>query len=239
MAEPRVVLVTGARKGIGRFLAERFLARGERVIGCSRGPAEPFAPELGAGERYRHFELDVADEEAVKAMLVAVRREHGRLDGLVNNAGVAAMNHSLTTPLATARRVLETNVLGTFLLCREAARVMQGRGGGRIVNFTSVAVPLHLEGEAVYAASKAAVESLTAVLARELGPLGITVNAVGPGPVRTDLVRGVPEEKLAALLARQALPRFAEPADVANAVDFFLAPASGMVTGQVLYLGGP
>lgn len=236
MAEGPVLLVTGTSKGIGRALAERWLARGHTVIGCSRSQPPPWP---AGGERYRHFGLDVADEAAVKAMLVAVRREFGRLDALINNAGTALMNHSLTTPLAAAQRVVTTNFLGTFLLCREAARVMQGRGGGRMVNFTSVAVPMHLAGESVYAASKAAVEALTTVLARELAPMQITVNAVGPGPVRTDLVRGVPEEKLEALLQRQAIPRFTTTDDIANAVEFFLAPASAMVTGQVLYLGGP
>lgn len=236
MADPRILLVTGTSKGIGRALAERLLAQGNVVFGCSRSAAPSFA---AGGERYRHFALDVTDEDAVKLMLVAVRKDHGRLDGLVNNAGIAVMNHSMTTPLASARTVVETNLLGTFLLCREAARVMQGRGGGSIVNFTSVAVPLDLEGEAIYAASKAGVESLTRILARELAPLGIRVNAVGPGPVQTDLIRGVPPEKLQALLARQAIPRFSTVDDVANAVEFFLAKHSAMVTGQILYLGGP
>jgi 3-oxoacyl-[acyl-carrier protein] reductase len=236
VADPRILLVTGTSKGIGLGLAASFLQCGDVVIGCSRSTA----PNLPAnGGRYRHFTLDVTDEDAVKSMLVAVRKDHGRLDGLVNNAGIAVMNHSLTTPLASARAVVETNFLGTFLLCREAARVMQGRGGGSIVNFTSVAVPFDLAGEAVYAASKAAVESLTRILARELAPLGIRVNAVGPGPVQTDLIRGVPPDKLQALLARQSVARFSTVDDVVNVVEFFLSPQSGMVTGQVLYLGGP
>lgn len=100
------------------------------------------------------------------------------------------------------------------------------------------AVPLKLAGEAIYAASKAAVETLTAVLARELGGFGITVNAVGPVPIDTDLTRGVPPDKIAALVERQAIPRRGTAADVANVIDFFLADASGMVTGQTLYLGG-
>jgi 3-oxoacyl-[acyl-carrier protein] reductase len=115
---------------------------------------------------------------------------------------------------------------------------MRQGGGGRIVNFTTVAVPLALEGEAAYVASKAAVESLTRVLARELGPFGIRVNAVGPTPVETDLIRAVPKEKIDALLARQVLPRMGTPEDVARVVDFFLSPASDFVTGQVIYLGG-
>jgi 3-oxoacyl-[acyl-carrier protein] reductase len=114
--------------------------------------------------------------------------------------------------------------------------VRQGRG--RIVNFATVATPLRLEGESLYAASKAAVESFTQVLARELGPAGVTVNAVGPTPVQTDLIKNVPKAKMDALLARQAIRRFGEVGDIINVVDFFLRPESGFITGQVIYLGG-
>ncbi|MAB80479.1 MAG: oxidoreductase [Planctomycetes bacterium] len=232
MAEARVILITGARKGIGRALAEHYCGRGDRVVGCSR-KAVDF--EL---EGYEHHRLDVADEAAVHELFQAVRTNHGRLDGLINNAGVASMNHVLLTPLDTVRRIIETNLVGTFLFCREAARLMRTSGGGRIVNLTTVAARLHLEGEAVYAASKAAVESLTVTLAHELASMNITVNAVGPTPIETDLVRNVPREKLEAIVARQAIQRFGELRDVLNVVDFFMDPASDFVTGQVLYLGG-
>jgi len=232
MAEPRVILITGTRKGIGRALAEHYCGRGDLVVGCSRKPAD--LEHAG----YEHHELDVIDEDAVKELFRRIRANHGRLDALVNNAGVASMNHALLTPLDTARRIVETNLLGTFLFCREGARLMRGSGGGRIVNLTTVAVRLHLEGEAIYAASKAAVESLTTTLARELAPLDITVNAVGPTPIETDLTSNVPREKLDAIVARQAIQRFGELRDVVNVVDFFLDPASDFVTGQVLYLGG-
>jgi 3-oxoacyl-[acyl-carrier protein] reductase len=128
--------------------------------------------------------------------------------------------------------------MGTFLVSREAAKLMQSRRRGRIVNVSTIAVPLALAGEAAYVAAKAAVEALTRVLARELGPLGITVNAVGPGPVPTALIKGVPDTAIDELLQRTAIPRLTTFADVANVVDFFLAEASSMVTGQVVYLGG-
>ncbi len=232
MKTARVILITGTSRGIGRGLAEYFLSAGDRVCGCSRGEATL------KHRRYQHWQLEVADESGVVAMVREVVRRHGRIDALLNNAGIAAMNHALLTPAATAQAILATNFQGTFLFCREAAKAMVRRKAGRIVNFSTVATPLQLEGEAVYAASKAAVESFTRVLARELGATGVTVNAVGPTPVPTDLIKNVPAAKMEALLARQAIRRFGTVADVANTVEFFLAPESGFVTGQVLYLGG-
>lgn len=232
MGEP-VTLVTGTRKGIGRHLALHFAGRGHVVIGCSRKPSDL------EHEGYEHHCLDVSDEAAARRLFAGIRKRHGRLDHLVNNAGIASMNHALLTPVSALERVLETNVVGSFLFAREAAKLMKGARYGRIVNFSTVAVPMRLEGEAAYVASKAAVVALTQVLARELAELGITVNAVGPVPVDTDLIRGVGGERIARVLGRQAIARLGTFEDVANVVEFFLSERSGLVTGQTLYLGGP
>jgi 3-oxoacyl-[acyl-carrier protein] reductase len=227
-----VTLITGTRKGIGKFLAEYYVRCGHHVLGCSRGKID------WTLEGYQHYGADVADEQAVKRLFADIRKTFGRLDHLINNAGIAAMNHALLTPLSTVHHILNTNVVGTFLFCREAAKLMQNHGYGRIVNVTTVAIPLKLAGEAIYVASKAAVLSLTEVLARELAPFGITVNAVGPVPIVTDLIRSIPKEKIEQLLARQAIPRFGTFEDVANVVDFYLKQESGFITGQNLFLGG-
>ena len=227
-----MVLISGSRRGIGAGLASYFLERGDAVIGCSRRPSEL------SHERHTHFEVDVADEPAVKRMFGEIRAVHGHLDLLINNAGVASMNHALLTPIASARLVFETNVIGTFLMCREAAKLMRRTGDGRIVNFSTVAVPLRLEGEALYASSKAAVEMLTRVLAKEFSKFGITVNAVGPSPIRTDLVKGVPEDTMDSIIRRQHIQEWASVEDVANVAEFFARPESRFVTGQVIYLGG-
>ena len=228
----KTIVITGTRKGIGKEMAEHYLAEGWQVVGCSRGE--------GSIEHahYQHFALDVSDEDAVIAMARKIKASHEKVDALLNNAGIASMNHALLTPASTVNRILQTNVVGTFLFCREMAKLMRRSENGRIINFTTVAHPLNLEGEAIYAASKAAVESLTRILARELAELKITVNAIGPTPIETDLIRGVPQEKMDALLARQALGRMGKVRDVINAVNFYLRKESDFITGQVLYLGG-
>lgn len=232
MTDNPVMVITGTRKGIGRHLAHHYASKGFWVVGCSRQPVDY---QL---ENYQHFCLDITDEPRVKKMFTEIRQTYQRLDVLINNAGIAAMNHALLTPLETVEKVLATNVTGTFLFCREAAKLMKKNRYGRMVNFTTVAVPLKLAGEAVYAASKAAVLSLTQILARELADFNITVNAVGPTPIDTDLIRGVPEEKIQALIEQQAVQRMGEFRDVANVIDFFIRPESDFVTGQVIFLGG-
>ena len=232
MPEQPVILITGASKGIGRALYEHYLAIGWTVIGCSRSNIDP------SQKNHRHFSVDITDEYAVRDMFSLIRKEFDHLDVLVNNAGIASMNHSLLMPLLTTRNVIDTNFTGTFLLSREAAKLMQKRKYGRIINFSTIAVPFHLEGEAIYAASKAAVEELTRILAREFADLGITVNAIGPTPIDTDLIRGIPEDKLRDLINRQAIKRQGKFEDIFNLVDFLIKPESDFITGQVIYLGG-
>jgi 3-oxoacyl-[acyl-carrier protein] reductase len=230
--EARVVIITGTSKGIGFNLARHYLEKGWTVAGCSRGESTI------EHERYQHTSLDVGDEKAVTAMVRKVHSTNGRIDALLNNAGIASMNASLLTPGRTLEGVFRTNTFGSFYFAREAAKLMLKQEAGRIVFFTTVARPLRLEGEIAYAASKAAVESITQILSRELAPSGITVNAVGPTPVETDLIRGVSDEAIQRLLERQAIRRLGDFADVSNVVDFFLQPESSFITGQIIYLGG-
>ena len=232
MVDKSVMLITGTRKGIGKYLAEYYTNKEYQIIGCSRGDVNF---EL---DNYEHFCLDVCDETDVKKMFRQIRKTYGRLDVLINNAGVASMNHSLLTPISTARKILDTNVIGSFIFCRESTKLMKNNKFGRIINFTTFAVPFKLEGEAIYAASKAGVVTLTEILAREYADFGITVNAVAPPAIQTDLVRGVPNEKMHKLLQRQAIHRYGNPKEVCNVIDFFIKSESEMVTGQIVYLGG-
>ena len=227
-----VALVTGARKGIGRALVEHLLEHGYQVIGCSRQEAGWEA----AG--FLHLQTDVSDEAQVKSLFREIKQRHGRLDAVINNAAVTSMNHLLLTPAASVEKMMSANVLGTFLVSREAAKLMRKRNYGRIVNISSLAVPMRLAGQSAYVASKAAVESLSQVMARELAEYGITVNVVGPSPIETDMVRGLARDKVEHLIGTMAIKRMGTFADVANVMDFFLRPESGAVTGQVVYLGG-
>ena len=230
--EKGVMIVTGTRKGIGRYLAEYYLQKGWNVVGCSRGESSI------EHESYRHYRLDVADEKAVMAMVREARKDFGKIDVLLNNAGAASMNHFVITPYKTVKEMMETNYYGTFLFSREVSKVMLKKKYGRIVNFVSIAAPLQVEGEAAYAASKAAVENLTRVMAREVAEYGITVNALGATPIWTDMIRNVPKEKVDALLERQAIKRLGEMRDVSQLCDFLIDEKSDFITGQVIYLGG-
>jgi 3-oxoacyl-[acyl-carrier protein] reductase len=228
----RHVLITGTSRGIGAALAEHHLAAGDCVVGCGRSKSAL------THERYLHFEIDITDAGAVQGMFRDLKKRIKTLDVLINNAGVASMNAVALTPVETARRVMETNFLAAFNFTRESIRMMRGSSAARIVNLSTVAVPLRLEGEAVYAASKSALETFTRISAREVAPFGITCNAVGPCPIKTKLTAGVPDQKIQTIIDQQAVRRWAVPADVVNVIEFFLRPESSMITGQVVYLGG-
>jgi 3-oxoacyl-[acyl-carrier protein] reductase len=227
-----VMLITGTRKGIGRHLAETYVKRGYMVEGCSRGEASFEA------DGYMHTSLDISDEKSVKNWITAIARRHGRIDCVLNNAAIASMNHVLLTPAATANRMLEVNVTATMVVCRDAAKVMMRRRFGRIVNFTTIVDPIGLAGEAIYAASKAAVVTFTRILAFELGEWGITCNSFGATPIMTDMIRGVPKEKIDAVVNGLAIKRLGTPDDCVNVCDFFISPLSDNITAQVVYLGG-
>jgi 3-oxoacyl-[acyl-carrier protein] reductase len=220
-------LITGTSQGLGLALAERLLADGWTVHGFARGA------QTLVHERFRAHAVDVTDEGAVRAAVSNVAAA-GRIDLLVNNAGAASMNALLLTPGSVAEQLMRVNYLGTFHCLQAVGKVMVRQRAGRIINITTVAVPLSLEGEAAYVASKAAVEALTKVAAKELASSGVVVTAVGFGPVETKLTRAVPKAALAKINAAISRP---EGTTMTQAMDFILAHMRTAEGGQVEYLG--
>ena len=227
-----IMLITGTSRGIGRYLAEYYLERGWSVFGCSRQVSDI------DHERFTSLGVDLSDETRIEKMFDELKSHTRKIDVVINNAAIASMNLLNLTPYSTAQKIFAVNVLGSFSILQKSVRFLKKSDNPRIVNFSTVAVPLRLAGESLYAASKSAVETMTRILAKELAAMNITCNAVGPAPIRTDLIKGVGEEKISALLRQQAIHRLAEFRDVSNVIDFFISPESDLITGQVLYLGG-
>ena len=224
------VLITGCSSGIGRALADAFKAAGYTVWASARRP-EDVAALAAAG--FNAVELDVNDSAALRRLA----EQLGELDVLINNAGILK-----TLPLAQHSDELydqnfDIHTRGTFNALREAATRLND--GGRIVNFSSSTVGLNFQGYAVYIASKAAVESLTQVFAKEMRGRRITVNAVAPGPVATELfLHGKSEEQIQGMAKMPPLERLGQPEDIARVVAFLVSPAGGWVNGQILRANG-
>lgn len=229
--EQRVAVVTGSSQGIGRGLALHFIEQGYRVEGCSRGEAPPLT---GA---YQHAKVDIRSEEEVRSWISDVGRRHGRIDVLVNNAGVSMPALALMTSGASAEDALRTNVMGTFLVSREVARVMLRRKWGRIINISSMAAALHMPGTSAYAASKGAITEMSKVLARELAPFSITVNVVAPSIVETEMLASLGPEVVESCRQALAIKRLCTLDDISGVISFLASDAASYVTGQVLYLG--
>lgn len=226
------MVITGSSRGIGRGLAEQFLARGYRVAGCARGPST--IDDL----LYHHSQVNVSDESAVRRWVRALRTKYGRIDVLVCNAGTAKASSLVTmTDGALLEDIVRSNVFGTFFVCREVARAMMVARAGRIVTVSSMAVGLHEEGTAAYAASKSAIVEMTKILAKELAPLGITANVVAPSMYASDAFAALGEQVQTRARANLTIKRTVTIEEIANVVAFFAAPDSAPITGQVIHMG--
>jgi 3-oxoacyl-[acyl-carrier protein] reductase len=199
------------------------------VLGLSRkaGPAD-----------FEIRTLDVREESQIKKLVADLRQSGSEVAGLINSAGIASMNLAVMTPPSTARNIIGTNLLGTIFMCQSFVPMMVRAGGGAVVNFSTIAVSLGLEGEAVYSASKSGVEAYSRTLAREMSGFGVRVNCVAPGPVDTQLTRGVPQSSLDAIVDRQVIRKQFSVEDVCDVVEILMSPKASSVSGQVINIGG-
>ena len=242
MTDPsRVAIVTGASRGIGAAIAERLAKDGFAVVvnyAERVAPAEALVGKITrAGGRAIAYKGDVSDPAAVRAMFDAAEKAFGGVDVIVNNAGVMSPKNITDTDDATFDRTIAINLKGTFNGLREGAKRI--RAGGRIINLSTSLVGALLPTYAVYAGTKAAVETMTSILAKELRGRNITVNTVAPGPTSTDLFLTGKSPELVAQIAKQApLERLGTPEDIAGVVSFLAGPDSGWVNGQTVRANG-
>jgi 3-oxoacyl-[acyl-carrier protein] reductase len=237
----QVALVTGGSRGIGRAVSEELARAGAAVAVnyvADQAAADGVVAGIAAtGGRAQGFRADLAETEQVEALFNGVQDAFGRLDILVNNAGLARYGPIRDYAVEDFDRLMAVNVRGPFLACRQAARRMAD--GGAIVNITSTVTRVMLPNYGVYAATKGALEQLTRVLAKELGPRAITVNAVAPGPTDTDLFRrGKTEDQIDNLAGMAALGRLGTPLDTARVVVFLAGPQGRWISGQVIPVNG-
>lgn len=237
----QIALVTGAGRGIGRAIALRFAAEGADVICLSRTVenSERVAAEVrAAGRRAWAYAVDVADAAAVTATIGKALADAGRVDILVNNAGVTRDTLLMRMSDADWDTVLDTNLKGAFLVTKALTLAFVKQRSGRIINVSSIIGLIGNAGQSNYAASKAGLIGFTKSMARELGSRGITVNAIAPGFIETDMTAVLSEELRKGMLSKIPLNRLGQPEDIALAALYLAGPAGRYVTGQVLVVDG-
>jgi 3-oxoacyl-[acyl-carrier protein] reductase len=224
-----MIIVTGASKGIGREIANRLCEKGESVLGLSRSSDV---------HDFETINVDVSNFSELKRVSDRLRLEDRRVSAVINVAGIASMNIALMANPEISEKLVRVNFLGTVNVSQIFAPLLIRNGGGTIINFSSIAAAIHLEGESVYAATKAAVESYSKTLAKELSKFKIRVNCIAPGPIDTDLLRGVTVTQVSDLIKSQIINTQYTPSDVANVVELLLDHRASSITGQVFHIGG-
>lgn len=224
-----MIIVTGASKGLGRAICERLLEKGFEVFGIARNIE---------GLPFPSMSCDVSSFEQVKAVSRKLKKDGIRVTALVNAAGIASMNLALTTPPAMAANIIQVNLLGTIFCCQNFAPMMLRNKEGSIINFSTIAVALGLKGESIYVASKAGVEGFTHSFAREMADFNVKVNCIAPGPIDTDLLKGLSTTQINNIVKQQIIPKQFTTSSVCDLVEILLDERSGVLTGQVLHVGG-
>ena len=224
-----MIIVTGASRGLGEAIAERLIERGEEVMGLARDTS---------GLKINAIECDVSDYASVKNASKEVKRMKKPVKAFINAAGVASMNMAVTTDESTVQKLIQTNLVGTIYCCQLFAPIMLRQKQGCFINFSTIAVVLALKGESVYAASKAGVESFSRTFAREMADFNVRVNCIAPGPIRTDLLRGITDAQIENITSQQVIQKQFQKSDVCDLVELLLDEKSTSLSGQVLNVGG-
>ena len=224
-----MIIVTGASRGLGQAIAEHLIEKGEQVIGLSRSIS---------GISVEAIECDVTDYTSVKNSLREIKKMKKPVKAFINAAGVASMNMAVTTDETTVQKLIQTNLVGTIYCCQLFAPIMLRQKHGSFINFSTIAVSLALKGESVYAASKAGVETFSRSFAREMADFNVRVNCIAPGPIRTDLLRGITDTQIEKIISQQVITKQFQKSDVCNVVELLLDVRSSSISGQVLNIGG-
>jgi 3-oxoacyl-[acyl-carrier protein] reductase len=230
--EGKHVLVTGSRRGVGRLIAEYFLQQGATVTGFARGEATYEHPS------YSHFQVDIGDPAAVQKSFLELKKISSAVHIVVNNAAVQTSQYAMILSPTAAQEMLNTNLLGAFVCSREASKMMRKAKWGRIINIGSMMSSLEPTGGSIYAACKAGLITLTNVMAKELASLNVTCNTLAISAIKTDMLGELPKDKFDQIIAGLPIPRFAEPDDIFNVLDFLASERSSYITAQTIYLGG-
>ena len=224
-----MIIVTGASRGLGQAIAERLIEKGEDVIGLARSVT---------GMNHDAIKCDVSDYSSVKNASREIKRMKKPVKAFINAAGVASMNLAVTTDESTVQKLIQTNLVGTIYCCQMFAPIMLRQKHGSFINFSTIAVALSLKGESVYAASKAGVESFSRTFAREMADFNVRVNCIAPGPIRTDLLRGITDAQIEKITSQQVIPKQFQKSDVCDLVELLLDEKAASISGQVLNVGG-
>lgn len=228
----KVFVITGSRRGVGKVLTKHILKNHGVVIGFAKGESSV------SHERYTHIALDVSDPAAVSGAFLQISKIHKNIDVVVNNAAVLTSQYAMIMNPQSAKDMIDTNLFGGFLVAREASKLMRKSKWGRIVNISSMAVPLEPVGDSIYAACKAGLEKFSNILAKELAPFNITCNTLGISAIKTDMLDQLPQDKINAVVSGLVVPGFAVNDDIINIFEFFISERSNCITAQTIYLGG-
>lgn len=229
------ILVTGGSRGLGLGIARQLVSEGHKVIAVARSQGAELARLMEqSGGQVVFAAFDFEQTEAISGLVRQLRKEHGSIGGLVNNAGVGTGGLLASMPETQIEQIVRINFIAPMLLTKYVVRTMMADGAGRIVNISSIVASTGFSGLSVYSATKASLHGFTRSLAREVGPLGITVNAVAPGFIDTDMTQDLKGPAAEKIRRRSALLRMAEAKDVANAVAFLLSDKARNITGTVV-----